>query len=487
MNAPKPVSIHALAHSDSVLSEITSSTPTTVNNHKALTVLCAAFQHIDKQRWVASVVADILNTDLAELGRLGGFSHPDNAPQKGKVPGLNGWSYYFHGCGCCLTHDDGTEVDVDFPEGRYDIIDPYFFGNYLDSLSSPTILQSRLIEKEPLKNNWMAELPVLKEMGWIKGQHGFEITTSGRHEALKHLPLWNKIDAIDNVYTQAHLAIKLGDLALARSCLSNEKHSKSYSNISHLLVDADKHKYNALLQSTEGKTEYERNEVLKSAAALGDSCTKQTVNHILKHYGMDSTILLAIELIGHLGVKHYAMELEKLVSKAWRRKPPQPAIRTRAIRLLLSMYTPDTLPEKLLKKFRRSLSRRLDRMGDEAGILLYLITPKDGLKLLSKNLDSPVPIVRDNSAAILATIQTEESIEILKSHGSVTAATMIAIMDNIKIAEIIPLGKEVIIGNKTVRTYSWEEVEAANMENWLKMCYEDTINKYSSLLTKWKI
>ncbi len=53
----------------------------------AYRLLVAAYKHIDKQKWVAEIVATILGADLDELGRLGGFAHPDHIPQEGKVAG----------------------------------------------------------------------------------------------------------------------------------------------------------------------------------------------------------------------------------------------------------------------------------------------------------------------------------------------------------------------------------------------------------------
>lgn len=74
----------------------------------------------------------------------------------------------------------------------------------------------------------------------------------------------------------------------------------------------------------------------------------------------------------------------------------------------------------------------------------------------------------------------------LENHRSVTASTMLAIMNNIEIAKIAPLGSEVDIGDRTVRTYSFDELEAANMEEALRLNYEDTKLEYLPLMKKWK-
>jgi len=113
-----------IVQSDKLLSKLISEYSTEETElASAYLLLVAAYKHIDKQKWVAEIVATILEADLDELGRLGGFAHPENIPQEGKVPNLAEWRYCFHGIGCCLTHDDGTQIDVDFPEGRYDVVD----------------------------------------------------------------------------------------------------------------------------------------------------------------------------------------------------------------------------------------------------------------------------------------------------------------------------------------------------------------------------
>ncbi|HVR18117.1 MAG TPA: hypothetical protein VMS65_00430, partial [Polyangiaceae bacterium] len=80
-----------------------------------LRLLLALSRHVERQRWVASVVDRHLKASTAEIGRSGSFAHPPGGTDR-RVPGLPGWSYYFHGIGCCLTHDDGTELDVNFDE-----------------------------------------------------------------------------------------------------------------------------------------------------------------------------------------------------------------------------------------------------------------------------------------------------------------------------------------------------------------------------------
>lgn len=475
-----------IVQSDKLLSKIISEYSTDeAELASAYRLLVAAYKHIDKQKWVAEIVATILGADLDELGRLGGFAHPDHIPQEGKIPNLAGWRYFFHGIGCCLTHDDGTQIDVDFPEGRYDVIDPYFFGNYLDSLPNPTELESRFVAPNSLSNAWMADLPKLATLGLIE-ESAFTLTEQGYLAAKERAPLWEKLEEQDNQFAKAHIAILLGELLLARDFLSEEKEGESFSKISSLASEFEIDSYDSLMSSLSGKDNHKKKDILKAAASIDSVSAMKVVDHIFDEGDLDSSTFLALDLINQIGPERYSNELEKLVSKAWRGKPPQPGIRVQAVGLLMTLYSPDTLPKKLKKKLIKALSKRLDRMGDDAAKLLYLLDDAAGLRLLKKCLDSKIPIVRDGSAAALATINNLDAINALENHRSATASTMLAIMSNIEIAKIVPLGSEVDIGDRTVRTYSFDELEAANMEESLRLNYEDTKVEYLPLMKKWK-
>jgi len=475
-----------IVQSDKLLSKIISEYSTEETElASAYRLLVAAFKHIDKQKWVAEIVATILEADLDELGRLGGFAHPEHIPQEGKVPNLAGWRYFFHGIGCCLTHDDGTQIDVDFPEGRYDVIDPYFFGNYLDSLPTYTELESRFVAPYSLSNAWMADLPKLSTLGLIE-ENAFALTEKGFSIAKERASLWDKLEEQNNQFAKAHIAILLGELLLARDFLLEEKESNSFNRINSLASEFEISSYDTIMLSLDGKDEHKKKDILKAAASIDKKSSIKVVKHIIDEGTLDSTTFLALDLISQIGPERYSNELEKLVSKAWRGKPPQPGIRVQAVGLLMTLYSPETLPKKLKKKLIKALSKRLDRMGDDAAKLLYLLDSTAGLRLLEKCLDSRVPIVKKGGAAALATINDSKSLKILEDHHSIEAKTVLAILNNVEIAKIIPLGSETDLGDRIVRTYSFDELEAANMEEWLRSTYEDTKIEYVPLMKKWR-
>lgn len=475
-----------IVQSDKLLTEVLSKYSTEETElASAYRLLVAAYKYIDKQKWVAEIVATILETNLDELGRLGGFAHPDNISQEGKVPNLSGWRYFFHGIGCCLTHDDGTQIDVDFPEGRYDVIDPYFFGNYLSSLPNPSELESRFVAPNSIPNAWMAELPNLTALGLIEGDHCFTLTEQGLSIAQKKTPLWDKLENQDNQFAKAHIALLLGELPLAHDFLSEKKESDSFNQVNSLASQFKITSYDSLILSLNGKDEHKKKDIFKAAASIDGTSAIKVVDHILNEGKLSSSTFLALDLIEQIGPEKYSKKLEKLISKAWKGKPPQPGIRVNAVRILMTLYSSDTLPKALRKKLVRALSKRLDRMGDDAAKLLYLLDSTAGLRLLKKCLDSKVPIVKQGGAAALATINSSESINILENHRSVTATTMLAIIKGVEIAQIIPLGSETDLGDRTVRTYSFDDLEAANMETWLRSTYEDTKINYLPLIKKW--
>lgn len=109
--------------------------------------LIALVRHRQRQLWVGDVVRTRLGGDLLRIARAGALGHPEGRPQRGPVPGLPEWEYYFHGCGCCLTHRvSGEEIDIDFFGDHAEGFDSYFFLNYLRSLRQPEPPERRLIE-----------------------------------------------------------------------------------------------------------------------------------------------------------------------------------------------------------------------------------------------------------------------------------------------------------------------------------------------------
>jgi hypothetical protein len=101
-------------------------------------------RHLARQEWVLSVVRARLRADPDQLARAGAFAHPGEIPQDGPVPDLPGWHYMFHGSGCCLVHESGESIDVDFDDDTAEHFDIYFYAGHLHSLKTPDVPEDRL-------------------------------------------------------------------------------------------------------------------------------------------------------------------------------------------------------------------------------------------------------------------------------------------------------------------------------------------------------
>jgi hypothetical protein len=109
--------------------------------------LIGLVRHRIRQLWVADVIRTRLRGSLSDLARLGALGIPEGVPQSGPVPGMPEWEYFFHGCGCCLTHKvDGAEIDVDFWGDSAEYFDTFFYTRYLQSLRNPEPPEQRLLE-----------------------------------------------------------------------------------------------------------------------------------------------------------------------------------------------------------------------------------------------------------------------------------------------------------------------------------------------------
>ena len=128
--------------------------------------LVGLVRHLYRQLWVGEVVRDLFGVDLKKLSRYGSGAHPrglPGPPGKRPLPGVEGWSYFFHGKGCALRHAPTRQhIDVDFWDGEADWFDPWFYQRYLDELldPNPPELKIRTLHHKPgtLHATWLALL-----------------------------------------------------------------------------------------------------------------------------------------------------------------------------------------------------------------------------------------------------------------------------------------------------------------------------------------
>ncbi|WP_394821422.1 DUF6896 domain-containing protein [Pendulispora albinea] len=96
--------------------------------------------------------------------------------ESGDVPGLPGWTYNFHGSGCCLIGPDGEAIDVDRHDSEARVIDPYFFARRIRTVRSIALPEIRLWRWMPTDAMIVAALAELRAMGALvypRGDHLF--------------------------------------------------------------------------------------------------------------------------------------------------------------------------------------------------------------------------------------------------------------------------------------------------------------------------
>jgi hypothetical protein len=100
--------------------------------------LVGFIEYLGLQRWVGEVV---------ETRLMGPGVSARGIQQRGIVPGLSDWEYWFHGIGCRFTNrKDGRQIDVDWHGGGVEYVDDFFFLGYLQSLKQPGPIEARLLQ-----------------------------------------------------------------------------------------------------------------------------------------------------------------------------------------------------------------------------------------------------------------------------------------------------------------------------------------------------
>ena len=140
----------------------------------------------------------------------------------------------------------------------------------------------------------------------------------------------------------------------------------------------------------------------------------------------------------------------------------------------------------------------------EAGFLLYLLEPIDGLKKLERALDSPVPMTVEEAAAYLAVIGSDSSIDVLIARsngppkaGGLAAASALAAVDNDRAAQAAkhwqrrfdgyenPEGSLVEIYGTKRRVWTVEEMERQSVRTLVAECVKRFREDYGPLLKTW--
>ncbi|MBK6697058.1 MAG: hypothetical protein IPG50_33460 [Myxococcales bacterium] len=111
-------------------------------------------------------------------------SEDDEYEDTGDVPALPGWTYEFHGSGCCLTAPDGEILDVDANDPDGAVIDPWFFATRAQSLSKREGPEKRVFEFVATRELLVWSLADLKASGILEPPKGHLFRLAAPIEAL---------------------------------------------------------------------------------------------------------------------------------------------------------------------------------------------------------------------------------------------------------------------------------------------------------------
>ncbi len=368
-------------------------------------LLVALAAHTRRQRWVTRVVEERLGADLGALAEQGYGGHPRHRPDRGVVPGLPGWSYDFHGRGCCLTHENGAELDVDFDLQGGDRVDQYFFARYLGSLRVPRGVDALLVRPPPFSRAWMADVDGLFEQGCVDGTHWFRLTDQGKTCADALEPALEKMTSATGA-RRRQLALLLQDFEEA-STPGGEPLPAGWSDQHRAFVDARATRLERRIREGRGHA-------LAALAWLDPARAHAQVRRLLARPEMDGLTSESLGLVEHWKTPDFEPILLEVAARAASPETPMPFVRVHALALVLSNHQDEALPEGLRRPLLGLV--RANGHASEGGIafLHFILDPADGRRRLGRALQHPVPMARQEAAALLALVGIREANSMLR-------------------------------------------------------------------------
>lgn len=493
-----------------------------------LWVLVALLSHERRQKWVGFVVESKLGASAHDLGTSGALGHPEASGDDKRVPDLPEWTYYFHGIGCCLTHQDGTVLDVDFGrDGSALEIDPYFFGRFLETAPTLDWSDRRLRHASPLEDAWLFDLGRLKALRLIHGKWRISLTEEGRTFAERIEPVIDQVNRLTadgsprSRFVASWLVTVLGDTPGAVEIID-----VGYPELTELLQKAAAERFESragvLRHAFRSGDENTQRTALKALAALGREYAETEVRGVLDRTPASSLHLIAIRLVeswrdaacapGVISVIERFTSKPTFFQRVFRKLPadssetvrPRNGLLVAAARIAFIYSEPEMLPARWRAVLLRALQG--DRAGcdAEAGLMLFLLDPIQGIAKLKANLRNRVPITRSESAIFLGMIGTSDAMRILvesaegsPDDGGHEAACVLSLLDHpaaIAAAEQWTRrndgyeeseGRDVTIGGRTIKTWKMDEVRRASMREHIRYGMERLRRDYGLLLLRW--
>lgn len=373
-------------------------------------VLLALYRHVDRQAWVGEI-AERVGASLSALDRNGALAHPEIA--SGPVPGEPGWTFRFHGMGCALEHEDGTDLDVDFVEGTTEWIDPYFFTRYLESAPRPELPEARLRRPRVLSTAWQVDLPTLRNAALIEGTWRVRLTPSGRELASTLASAWSRHwPAGDDRIERAWAAWQLDDAGLTAELLGSETPATVRARADSQLNA----RVERLSANAGGRHVF---------AALADLGKKYAAPHLDAELMSDVPPRqhTALELIRHWADTTDAERVWKLALSA-----RNDLVRVRAVAFGLRL-NPRAISDEERKTVLAALERATVPVAiPESALLRTLLAPELGLDRLGALLAADQSAIRDRAACALAVLKSPEAIALLKESETTESAQALALL-----------------------------------------------------------
>ena len=358
--------------------------------------LIGLVRHRRRQAWVAEIIRKRLGGSLSSLATLGALGHPDRVPQSGSVPGSPEWEYFFHGCGCCLTHKvDGDEIDVDFSDDSADYFDMYLYTNFLKSLRRPELPEQRLRDLHPdirAINISVADLLAAGALAPLPGRdsHPFRI----REEVLACA---SAMDAICTAWpdrgSRLWIAALVGDWPGAHEVATGQPGLEALISVrAEQCLEIRRRRLRSELGG-QGRA----SDALVALADLGAPELDGFLEESLRRPtgGLDSA---ALEIIGKRDDPRWCPQVYALFTRLDRKgQEPRPHLWLSSLRFLLKhrYRTAEVLA---------ALPRAGGSVVGEAALLALEHAPELALPLIRRGLLSDVPANRAQVAALLAVI-----------------------------------------------------------------------------------
>jgi len=489
-------------------------------DHSQLWTLICLSRHIDRQKWVGYVVETRLKGDLAKLGTAGSLGHPDDIPQSGDVPDEPGWHYYFHGKGCCLSHEsDGTTIDVDFTdEGASDRIDRFFYSRFLEDLKRPELPERLLQRKEPLEHAWQANIDSLVCEECLDAKRGIHVMQIGKDLAerldsiLAHMIALAATSEPCSSRRLVFAALSLGDVLLVQQSAESANLGEELTlRISRAAAQAKQRRSDLLVETLRTTSSGADSCRLAALADLGSSNAKSVVTECVFRTPVDGIANKALAILVSWNDQDLLMSLQGLLEHRFSqsfglrsiartlvsgrgdedRQPREYQI-VRAVTALLQRWAVGTLKAELCDKIVALLESSVRANSGEAALLLYCFDHNRGLNRLKAALLGKIPAAHSDAAAACVLLGTPETKQILAEalnnsslqiqHAAACALKRFPSADARELAAKwwarfdgidSPQGKEVSIGGKTITAYPMDEVMHANME----MFFSGTIDR----------